>query len=90
MESFSRDIAILLTLAAIFGFLNYRFLKLPRTIGLVIIALLASLGRFSEKYAVLCAHLNGDSLSVRTTKIGPPLLFDRLWRQIGLDRLLAL
>ena len=52
-------------------------------------ALLASLGRFSEKYAVLGAHLNGDSLSVRTTKIGPPLLFDRLWRQIGLDRLLA-
>ena len=44
MDSFSRDIAILLTLAAIFGFLNYRFLKLPRTIGLVIVALLASLG----------------------------------------------
>ncbi len=52
-------------------------------------ALLASLGRFSEKYAVLGAHLKGDSISVQTTKIGPPLLFDRLWRQLGLDRLLA-
>ncbi|MCP5120214.1 MAG: IS1634 family transposase, partial [bacterium] len=52
-------------------------------------ALLASLGRFSQKYAVLGAHLNGDSLSVSTTKIGPPLLFERLWRQIGLDRLLV-
>ena len=52
-------------------------------------ALLASLGRFSEKYAVLGAHLKGDSISVQTTKIGPPLLFERLWRQIGLDRLLA-
>jgi transposase len=52
-------------------------------------ALLVSLGRFSEKYAVLGAHLQGESISVQTTKIGPPLLFGRLWRQIGLDRLLA-
>lgn len=35
--------AALLGLAALFGFLNYRFLKLPQPIGLVIIALLASL-----------------------------------------------
>lgn len=52
-------------------------------------ALLVSLGRFSEKYAVLGAHLQGESISVQTTKIGPPLLFGRLWRQLGLDRLLA-
>ncbi len=52
-------------------------------------ALLVSLGRFSEKYAVLGAHLKGDSISVQTTKIGPPLLFGRLWRQIGIDRLLV-
>ena len=43
-------------------------------------ALLVSLSRFSEKYAVLGAHLKGDSISVQTTKIGPPLLFGRLWR----------
>ena len=35
--------AALLGLAALFGFLNYRFLKLPQPIGLVIIAFLASL-----------------------------------------------
>ncbi len=35
--------AALLGLAALFGFLNYRLLKLPQPIGLVIIALLASL-----------------------------------------------
>ena len=36
--------AIIIGLAAVFGYLNYRFLRLPHTIGLVIIALLASLG----------------------------------------------
>lgn len=36
--------AILLTLAAVFGYLNHRWLKLPLTIGLVIIALVASMG----------------------------------------------
>jgi len=34
--------ALLLGLSAAFGFLNHKFLKLPHTIGLVIIALLAS------------------------------------------------
>jgi CPA1 family monovalent cation:H+ antiporter len=36
-------IAILLTLAAFFSFFNYRFLKLPHTIGLMLIGLLFSL-----------------------------------------------
>ena len=35
--------AILVTLAAVLGYLNYRFLKLPHTIGLTIIGALASL-----------------------------------------------
>jgi len=35
--------AILIGLSALFGFLNYRFLQLPHTIGLVVIALAASL-----------------------------------------------
>ncbi len=43
MESALNAIAALLGLAALFGYLNHRFLKLPQTIGLVIIALLASL-----------------------------------------------
>ena len=36
--------AILVTLAALFSYINHRFLKLPRTIGLMILSLLASLG----------------------------------------------
>ncbi len=35
-------IAVLLTLSAIFGYLNHRYLRLPHTIGLVVIALAAS------------------------------------------------
>ncbi len=37
-------IAILISLAAIFSYINYRFLKIPSTIGLLVIALLMSLG----------------------------------------------
>ncbi len=44
MEHLFRDIATLLGLAAVFGYLNHRFLRLPRTIGLVLIAMAASLG----------------------------------------------
>ena len=36
-------IAILLTLPAVFSFINYRFLKLPNTIGLMLVGLLFSL-----------------------------------------------
>jgi len=37
-------LAILISLAAAFSFLNYRYLRLPTAIGLMLIALLASLG----------------------------------------------
>jgi len=37
-------IAILISLAAIFSYINYRYLKIPSTIGLLAIALLMSLG----------------------------------------------
>ena len=46
--------------------------------------LLASLGRFSEKYAVLGAHANGESLTTRTQSIGPSLIFERLWQETGI------
>ena len=46
--------------------------------------LLASLGRFSEKYAVLGAHANGESLTTRTQIIGPALVFERLWQETGI------
>ena len=35
--------AVIITLAALFGYINHRWLRLPQTIGLVVIALLASL-----------------------------------------------
>ena len=37
-------LAVLISLAAVFSFFNYRYLRLPTAIGLMLIALLASLG----------------------------------------------
>ena len=44
IESVLNLAALLVTLAAAFGYLNHRWLKLPHTIGLVVIALMTSLG----------------------------------------------
>ena len=44
MEAAFDLIAVLLGLAALFGYINHIFLKLPHTIGLVVIALAVSLG----------------------------------------------
>jgi hypothetical protein len=46
-------------------------------------ALIASLGRFSEKLAVLGAHQRGEALTARARRIGPALVFERLWRELG-------
>jgi transposase len=51
-------------------------------------ALLASLGRFSEKLAVLGAMDRGEGLTTRTRRIGPGLVFERLWRELEIDRVL--
>jgi CPA1 family monovalent cation:H+ antiporter len=42
--------AILIGLSALFGYLNHRFLRLPHTIGLVVIALFASLSIIAFDY----------------------------------------
>ncbi|MGC9159759.1 MAG: hypothetical protein ACP5FH_12310, partial [Terracidiphilus sp.] len=52
-------------------------------------SLLQSLGRFSEKFAVLGAHARGDSMTTRSTKIGPGLLFERLWQDASIDQVIA-
>ena len=44
--------AILIGLSAVFGYLNHRYLRLPHTIGLVLIALTASLAVIGIDYAV--------------------------------------
>ena len=51
-------------------------------------SLLASLGRFSEKYAVLGAHSRGDSVTTRTRSVGPALIFERLWGECGIGAVL--
>jgi transposase len=52
-------------------------------------ALLLSAQRFSEKLAILGAHERGESITTRTTRIGPALVFERLWRALGLDKVLT-
>src|SRR6266700_4756087 len=51
--------------------------------------LIQSLGRFSEKLAVLGAHTRGDSIATRSAKIGPPLIFQRLWQACSIDQVLT-
>ncbi len=52
MEAAFDVVAVLLGLAALFGWLNHRFLKLPHTIGLVVIALAVSFGVLAVDEAV--------------------------------------
>ena len=51
-------------------------------------ALFHSLGRLREDLDVLGAHQRGESITTRTTRIGPALMFERLWRQLGIDQVL--
>jgi len=52
-------------------------------------SLLQSLGRFSEKLAVLGAHARGESITTRSAKIGPGLIFERLWQACSIDTVLT-
>ncbi len=47
-------------------------------------ALLSSCARFAEQVSVLDAHKRGQLPPAETVKIGPPLVFERLWRQLGI------
>lgn len=55
--------AWLISLAAIFSYLNYRFIKLPTTIGIMLIALLLSLG------LLLARYLGWSDLEIRAAAI---------------------
>src|SRR6516164_3032053 len=46
-------------------------------------ALLVSGARFAEKVLLLTAHQDGQAPVVTTRRIGPPLIFERLWQQTG-------
>ncbi len=52
MDAMLNAAAVLLGLAALFGYLNFRVLKLPQPIGLVVIALLASLAAIGLDAAI--------------------------------------
>ena len=51
-------------------------------------ALVQSLGRFSEKLAVLGAQARGQSVAARSSRIGPALIFQRLWEACSVDQVL--
>ncbi len=51
-------------------------------------ALLQSGARFAEAIMVLNAHRQGDAPSVRTTRIGPALVFGRLWEQLQIPQVI--
>ena len=44
-------------------------------------ALLSSCSRFAQNVSVMDAHKRGTLPPVETIKIGPPLVFERLWRE---------
>ena len=61
-------VAVLLTLAAVFGYLNHHFLRLPTAIGLVVIALAASLAALGID-AIFPAFGLGESLRASLLQI---------------------
>jgi Transposase DDE domain len=52
-------------------------------------ALLESGSRFSQTLTVLSEHGRGELPAVRTSRIGAPLIFERLWQQTGCAEVLA-
>ncbi len=54
--------AILITLAAVFGYVNHRFLRLPTTIGLMILAMLLSVGLIGAGHVFPSVHETADRI----------------------------
>lgn len=52
--------AVLIGLSAVFGFINHRFLRLPHTIGLVVIALISSLTLVGIDLVLPNVHIGAD------------------------------
>jgi transposase len=52
-------------------------------------ALLQSLGRFSEKLTILGAHARGESVAARSSRVGPGLIFQRLWQSCSIGKVLT-
>jgi hypothetical protein len=52
-------------------------------------ALLASGARFAQHVLLLTAHREGNAPAVNATRIGPSLIFERLWRETGCHHVLT-
>jgi transposase len=52
-------------------------------------SLIQSLGRFSEKLAVLGAQARGDGVTTHSVRVGPALIFQRLWQACSIDEVLT-
>ena len=52
-------------------------------------SLIQSLARFSEKLAVLGAHARGDGVATRSARVGPALIFQRLWQACSINEVLT-
>jgi transposase len=50
--------------------------------------IVASLGRFAEQVAVLEAHKDGKTEAAENISVGPALVFERLWREMGLGEII--
>lgn len=50
--------------------------------------LLFSGQRFSKNLAILSAHKRGESKTLRTIRIGPGLIFEKLWHALSMDKIL--
>ena len=51
--------------------------------------LLASGARFAEHVLLLTAHRSGQAPAITTRRIGPTLIFERLWQETGCAQVLA-
>jgi transposase len=52
-------------------------------------ALVQSLGRFSEKLSILGAHARGEGVVARSHRIGPDLIFERIWQDCSIHSVLT-
>jgi len=51
--------------------------------------LMLSMQRFSERFAVLGATQNAEVQTGPSVRVGPALIFERLWHQTGIDHVLS-
>ena len=58
--------------------------------GEALAGLMASLGKFTRHVAVLAEHRCGRAEVLSTRSVGPALVFERLWEQLGLPTVLRL